>query len=127
MFFLDIAVVIGLRSQLFAFKISVPRCHRDIALTYNFATAFDVYMGCSCAFLQLHSCRMQIFLESIGQKRTGQFLKLHFDDLHGFLENQVRKQSENDIDFFPSHHLLFFAVFGFRFAKFLLNMRNPFF
>ena len=52
MFFLDIAVVIGLRSQLSL--ISVTRCHRD----YNFATAFDVWVAvqfCSCTVVGCRS------------------------------------------------------------------------
>lgn len=71
-------------------------------------------LGCS-AILQLHSCRMQIFLESIGKKGTGQFLKLHLMTCTDFWKKQDEKtkwKSEVKLtsSFFPFHTICFFRI-----------------
>ena len=110
MFFLDIAVVIGLRSQLSL--ISLTRCHRDISWL-QLCNCFRC-LGCS-AILQLHSCRMQIFLESIGKKGTGQFLKLHLMTCTDFWKKQdVKTKWKSEVkltsSFFPFRTICFFRI-----------------
>lgn len=76
-------------------------------------------LGCS-AILQLHSCRMQIFLESIGKKGTGQFLKLHLMTCTDFWKKQDEKTK------WKSEVKLTFAFSGFRFYHFFYCMKADF-
>lgn len=71
-------------------------------------------LGCS-AILQLHSCRMQIFLESIGKKGTGQFLKLHLMTCTDFWKKQdVKTKWKSEVkltsSFFPFRTICFFRI-----------------
>lgn len=123
MFFLDIAVVIGLRSQLsLILPISVTRCHRD----YNFATAFDVWLAvhfCSCTVV---GCRS--FWNPSVRRELVNSLSCIWWPAPISEKNRMRKQSEKAK--WNWHRVFFlstpFAFFGFRFYHFFYCMKADF-
>lgn len=123
MFFLDIAVVIGLRSQLsLILPISVTRCHRD----YNFATAFDVWLAvhfCSCTVV---GCRS--FWNPSVRRELVNSLSCIWWPAPISEKNRMRKQSEKAK--WNWHRVFFlstpFAFFGFRFYHFFLLYESRF-